>query len=131
MRKLNLIQRNHRYNSQNFCNPTPLYLTADGKTTSSVEDALLDAYNSPEVAGYDYDVTTPHQIYNLPRPYSFNPLDPSARSLAFEARANFEGLTSIPGDYTDKFEAISYANNVSNILFPKVRALKSNSKNDK
>lgn len=131
MRNLNQIQRNKRYSEQSFVMPSPQYLTSDGQKTLNMEEAVLDSFGSPSSCGYNYEVCIPHSIYSLPRPFSFNPNDPSARALAFEARSAFDGLVSSPVDYTDKFAAISYANNVSSILFPKVQALKDSLSNPK
>lgn len=125
MRQLNKIPKDvHRFLDQGFSSPAPLYYDSTGNKTTNIEDCQLDAFGQPVFAGSSDTVFNPHYIYDMKRPLTFNPSDPSSRALAFEARSNFENQTSIPNVYGDKFEAMSYANNVSDILVPKLRALK-------
>lgn len=126
MRNINKIPIGSRYDSQDFSICSPIYSCGE-TTTTDITKADLDPYGSPIVVRVDSSITTPHEIYSKSPRLSFNPADPNARSLAFEARSAFEAMPCVPTNYTDKFEFAQYANNVSDILFPKIVALKENS----
>lgn len=97
----------------------PLYQCADGTKSTDVTKAKLNVMGQPIVLGYSDTEFVSKPIVSG-KPLTFNPHDVNARLLAIEARAKLNELASVPNDYSDKFEAIKYANNVASAFENKV-----------
>lgn len=99
--------------AQRFRHCMVFYRSKDGDKTTNIEDALLDAYNQPIAIGYSDKDFIPHGDYTKRQTLSFNPADPLARERAFLARDSMLTLSSVPNDYTDKFDALTRVNNAA------------------
>lgn len=89
-----------------------LYYDEEGNKTPDVSKAILTPFGKPVVAGLtEKAVLLAEPVISR---ITFNPRDPLARQRAFSARASFMDMVSSGNDYRDKFDNLSYANNVAN-----------------
>lgn len=113
-----------KFENQRFRTAIPNYKKSGGGNTTNPEEAKVDMFGNLELSGVTSECYQPHEIYGKPSVLSFNPTDPCARQLAFEARSAFADMSSEANDYADKFEVMSYANNVSSIINNKLSKLR-------
>lgn len=128
-RHLEVVDARYRREHDHFhhLECAPIYQSkTTGKSTTDINDALIDPYGMPICRGYSKDE---FRVKNTKKaPLSFNPKDPTARLRAFEMRAKMNDIQSSPTDYSDKFEVIQYVNNVSNIFSQKYKKYLDNGK---
>ena len=114
-----------KHRCKSYASSCTVYQSADGET-HDVNEAVKDALGRPVVFRRDAKITKPANYFPKQR-LTFNPKNPSARMLAFEARAMVESSLP-PTIYDEKFDAVRKADNAAHAFENKYNNFINNSK---